>query len=419
MKDFSKLVKKTFKKLLDKNITPTPENYEKEFFSICEKENITLKEKIDFNELVKQLSKREKKEFDTYEIQSFKKLSLVLSQRITQYKVKEFLLHLSYFMSPSLSKDIKKEIEEFCTKLSDNPNDLINEESIRKLRNLTDTRIDNDKTIFDEKTSDVIKLIEFLDGFFNKTLNENYVTIEKIKELRDEITSLNLSESSSLKLEHINLRLIDLIETFENTVNENTFFLLESQKEKNELEEEIEKLKANLIKAEEEKSIDYLTKLLTRRAYSIELERVENEYNVFDSNYAIVFYDIDYFKKINDSFGHECGDKVLSTFASILKKLTRNDDIICRYGGEEFICIVHYKNTIEINNYLKRVKNIISNNKFVCESNKLNVKFSAGVSFRNKYNSYDDALKAADMALYKAKEMGRDKIILDNGSTFK
>lgn len=418
MKDFNNLVKKTLKFLSKNNIPATPDNYEENFYRLLKKEKILFEDRYEFNEIIRELSLNEKEELSNSEIQSYKTLSKLLSKRVNEQEIKEFLLHLSYFISPSLSKKIKKDIDKFCTEVSVNPNDLLSSDSLRKIRNFTDIRIEEDNSIFNKKNADVLKLIDFLGTFFNKTLNENYITIDKIKEMKDEISSLNLPKSSSEELKSLNSKLIELIEKFENTVHENNRSLQESQKEKNRLEKEIEELQESLLKAEEEKSIDYLTKVLTRRAYSMELERIEKEYSFFDSKYAIVFYDIDYFKKINDSYGHECGDAVLKTFASILKKLTRSGDIICRYGGEEFICIVHYKNIIEINNYLKRVKNIIGNNKFVCNDLKINVKFSAGVSFRNNYTSYDDALKAADMALYEAKDTGRDKIILDNGKIF-
>ncbi len=176
------------------------------------------------------------------------------------------------------------------------------------------------------------------------------------------------------------------------------------------MHEQIQKLQENLSKAEEEKSIDYLTEILTRRAYVLEIERVENEYSVFDSKYALVFFDIDHFKVINDSYGHDCGDAVLATFAKILKKLTRTEDIIARYGGEEFIAIVHYKNIIEVTNYLSRAKNIITNNKFLYKDLKLNVQFSAGVTFRKNYNSYDETIKEADKLLYNAKKMVEIKL---------
>ena len=74
--------------------------------------------------------------------------------------------------------------------------------------------------------------------------------------------------------------------------------------------------------------------------------------------------------------------------------------------------MIHYGETIEVKNYLQRVKNIISNNKFIYKDNKIDVRFCAGVSFRDKYNSYEDCMKKADELLYIAKADGRDRIVL-------
>lgn len=170
------------------------------------------------------------------------------------------------------------------------------------------------------------------------------------------------------------------------------------------------------MKVSKEKDIDFLTGIYNRRAFSVQVDKIENEYEIFKSKYAVVFYDIDHFKTINDNYGHDCGDTILTTFASILKKLTREEDVVCRYGGEEFISLVHYTNDEEIVNYLKRVKNIISSNKFVHKDIKLKIKFSAGVVYRNKYPTYEDAMTQADLLLNKAKHEGRNKIIIDNGN---
>ena len=182
--------------------------------------------------------------------------------------------------------------------------------------------------------------------------------------------------------------------------------------------EQIEELQVCLNKAEEEKSIDFLTGVLTRRAFDVETARIETNFKTFGSNYAMIFFDIDHFKKVNDTYGHACGDFVLKTFASILNKLTRNEDIIVRYGGEEFVSMVHYKDKSEIINYVIRVKNIITNNKFVYNDIKLKVAFCAGVTFRNNYITFEDALIKSDELLYEAKHSGRNKIIFDSGEVF-
>ena len=142
---------------------------------------------------------------------------------------------------------------------------------------------------------------------------------------------------------------------------------------------------------------------------------MEKKFSIFNGDYAVVFYDIDHFKDINDKYGHNCGDAVLKSFAGILKNLTRKEDIIARYGGEEFIALINYQDEIEVERYVKRVKKALSNSNFIYKEANIKLKFSAGVTYRNKYNSFNEAKKRADELLYEAKHKGRDRIILDNG----
>ena len=102
-------------------------------------------------------------------------------------------------------------------------------------------------------------------------------------------------------------------------------------------------------------------------------------------------------------------------FAEILKSLTRTEDVIARYGGEEFIALINYEKE-EVLGYIKRVKKAITSTNFIYKEETIHIKFSAGISYRNKYDSYSDAKKRADELLYEAKSKGRDKIIFDNES---
>lgn len=412
MKDTSELIELTLKNLSNKNINATPENYEKEFFSIAAKSSFVNDDIEEMHVILKNLSKSDKKNLKDF---TYREIARTLSKRVKDEDLKYFLKHLSYFMLPSLSNEIKNEINNTCAEISSNPNDLLNMDTIRKLRRITNLRINDDKKVFNEKNSDVKKLMTFLSNFLRRRIDENLITIDEVDNIKEEIKSLKLSESSTNDFKRLYEKLTHAVDEFGHIVERNNANILNSKLESEKLYKQIEKLKQNLSKAEEEKSIDFLTKVLTRRAYSLEVEKIEKEYNAFDSKYALVFIDLDHFKDINDTYGHECGDSVLATFGSILNKLTRNEDIISRYGGEEFICIVHYKNILDIKNYVNRVKNIVSNNKFVHKDIKLDIKFSAGVTLRDNYESYEQMLNNADSLLYRAKNIGRNKIIIDDG----
>jgi diguanylate cyclase (GGDEF)-like protein len=125
---------------------------------------------------------------------------------------------------------------------------------------------------------------------------------------------------------------------------------------------------------------------------------------------------LDDFKKVNDTYGHDCGDSVLKTFGKILNKLTRKTDIVARYGGEEFIAVVKYKDEEELLHYLKRVKSIVTGNKFAHENLKLDITFSAGVEIRSNHTSYDHTIQQSDILLYEAKDTGKNRLVLSSGT---
>lgn len=418
MKDITEIINTTLKNLDKNNLITTPLNFEKEFCTILRQTDLLLEEYVEFDEIVDSLCDEEKKSFDNKEIYTFRDLAKLLNKRISESQIKHFLKDFSNFMAPSINTDIKSEINKVCTDIAAEPNRLINNETVRKLRKLTEDRIKNDKLLFNEKTTDVKKLILFLGNHLKKTLKQSSVTIEEIIDIKNDIKNLELSNSSRDDLNILQEKLINVMERFEKSIEENKEEIIIGQSENDYLYKQIEELQYSLNKAEKEKSTDYLTGVFTRRAYDIELKRIEENFKVFDTNYAIIFYDLDHFKEINDNYGHDCGDSILSTFASILKKLTRTEDIISRYGGEEFVSLVHYNNKLEIENYIRRVKNIITNNRFIYSKVKINVEFCAGVAFRENYSSYSEAVRKADKLLYKAKDEGRNKIFLDSGIIF-
>ena len=102
---------------------------------------------------------------------------------------------------------------------------------------------------------------------------------------------------------------------------------------------------------------------------------------------------------------------ILKTFASLIVKLIRESDVVGRYGGEEFVAIVHYTNSSELYKFVSRIKAVIANNKFLYKDIKIPITFSAGVDLRSNNFSAQQTVLNADKLLYEAKTSGRNKII--------
>lgn len=156
---------------------------------------------------------------------------------------------------------------------------------------------------------------------------------------------------------------------------------------------------------------DALTGLYNRRHFNAELEREFMRSKRYGGNLCIAIIDIDFFKKINDTYGHICGDYVLKEVAYLMLENFRKTDMVFRYGGEEFVVIMTETSLENSLIPLERLRKTIENNNFTYKGEKINVTISIGAEI-NHTESPDEFLNNADKALYQAKQSGRNKTVL-------
>lgn len=155
--------------------------------------------------------------------------------------------------------------------------------------------------------------------------------------------------------------------------------------------------------------IDTLTGLYNRTF----LEDIK--YYLDISGYIFTLIDVDFFKKINDTYGHDVGDKVLKEIANLMKNTLRREDFIIRYGGEEFLILIkksRNQTNKEVINAVERLRQTIENHRiYISKSDYLIVTISTGINLStDKMKDIDDAIKKADIALYRAKSKGRNRV---------
>jgi diguanylate cyclase len=409
------LTKNTLTKLKEENKNTLPSNYFIEFKKQASLSGIEIEEFELFDKIKDTLTNDEKK---SNEIQNFKDLATILAKRVSSDELKKLIYAFDEILKPSIDFTHFEDIENFIAKTLNEPKNIITDTSINELKEISKNRVNKDRRNLKDKTDDIVKLTSLMSRYFDKTLSDSENSTDEIMKIKDELITLNISNASQRELKIVQSKLIDTIYKIENSIQINKTILKDNKERFSNLHKQIEELQKELLIAKEEKETDFLTNILNRRAYHHEIEKMEKKYSMFENNYAIIFYDIDFFKNINDIYGHTCGDAVLKNFASILKRLTRKEDVIARYGGEEFIALVNYEEEIEIQRYIKRVKETITSTNFIYKKNNIPIRFSAGVTFRKDYESYLDAKKKADELLYQAKHKGRDKIIFDNGIEF-
>jgi len=152
--------------------------------------------------------------------------------------------------------------------------------------------------------------------------------------------------------------------------------------------------------------IDPLT-LTYNRLY---MKEVMAEINL--ENYQICMMDIDYFKRVNDIYGHKIGDKVLENIAKLIKSQIRHEDILIRYGGEEFLLFIFKQDGVMKVDVPNRIRKTIKDEEMLIGEHKVSVSISCGVNIEPNYcKNIEEAIKIADEQLYKAKITGRNRVV--------
>ncbi len=159
---------------------------------------------------------------------------------------------------------------------------------------------------------------------------------------------------------------------------------------------------------------DALTGVLNRRFFMINLEKEYERLKRSGGDLCCLMLDIDNFKKVNDTWGHQCGDAVLIRLGSLMMGIGRTYDILARYGGEEFIIALPHTSLEDARIFAERLRKSVEGHTIVFDNTKLSVTISMGIScFSNLASDTPDLLiKRADSALYTAKRTGKNKVVI-------
>lgn len=159
-------------------------------------------------------------------------------------------------------------------------------------------------------------------------------------------------------------------------------------------------------------TIDGLTQVFNKRYFIETLEREMGRAQRYRRELSLIMFDIDNFKTINDSFGHLAGDYVLKQLAGVIKARIRREDILSRYGGEEFAIILPEIDSYNAMQFAEKVRQMIEKAQFRFEDTDIPVTVSIGVaSIRPDLSDPNDFVRLADTHLYEAKAQGKNRVI--------
>jgi diguanylate cyclase (GGDEF)-like protein len=309
---------------------------------------------------------------------------------------------------PSIASSVNDTIANISERIRNNPSILADESIAKEVKAAISLRIALDK-------ESVKEMVESIDGVLDKLSLRLIDMIEssdssnaEIQAIKKELESYGEASSTNFKVAHKKLFTIAV------ALEENTQLLSRDLKGHNAevaaLSQRVKKLEIELEESKKESKEDFLTKLYNKRALDEFITLKEAEFKRYERNYAMVLFDIDHFKAVNDTYGHEAGDAVLSAFAQILKKETRSVDIVGRFGGEEFLGLLTNTDTKGGVVFAQKVLNHVEKSRFMYKGDRINITVSAGVSERAKHISSKACLNSADEYLYIAKQNGRNRV---------
>jgi diguanylate cyclase (GGDEF)-like protein len=413
MKGIEDITRRVLLNLIKNKLDPTPRNYEKEFCKTAGLLELPIRECDEFQKLSRYLTQKELEKYNKPEV--FYDLAHIFSKRTEIENIDDIIRLFSSALKPSVSIYLDNSLDSFLLKLSDNPALVLEKDIQNKIEKFTEKRLLEDQKLVREKTDDIAKLVILINDILTNAISTSTNGSSVINEIKQKIEAVDISESTKEDLEILQTTLVNAANDIENHMQSVSETFQSTQSEVVQLKQKVKDLEEELVRSHNQSEKDFLTQVFNRQAFEERLERFEQKFMRLQQNFAVVFFDLDHFKKVNDKYGHEAGDVVLQTFSSILMKLTRKIDVVARYGGEEFVSLVNYNDLDELYSYVQRIKRVINKHKFIYKEHKIHLTFSAGIELRKNCDDIYQAVSNADHLLYDAKHKGRNKIILWTG----
>ncbi|VAW90954.1 hypothetical protein MNBD_GAMMA23-1563 [hydrothermal vent metagenome] len=282
-------------------------------------------------------------------------------------------------------KNERKELEAFLSELGSRLQEI--DEEVKKLSGISDKRSDNFRAMNDS----VNKTTDDINHFLNDETN--------IDTLKDNV------KSHVIMIRHH----MDTFLSTENTQqNYSDEVVQQLAKELIAVKREAEALREQLEKKRLQATHDTLTRIPNRLAYDEWISQEHDRFTKYNTPFVLMVWDVDFFKRVNDEFGHQAGDKVLRIIAQMLSENIRDADFVARYGGEEFVVVLPGTLLTAAMKIAENIRKGIEACAFHFRDKPVKVTASAGICEIRDNESVQMLFERADKALYKAKDNGRN-----------
>lgn len=311
-----------------------------------------------------------------------------LSQHLHVYNLVSILEETSSFVIECLENN-EVNIEQFLQNL---------DERLQSIRSLVETT----KTV----TRSSVEARDAFEGIVRDQLSDMRISLEG---------SSSIQQLSHRVKDHLSL-ILEALESYRVDEENREAYLQEQlntlQNRLNEMEQEVQESRQAFEEQRQKATTDTLTGLPNREAYQQRLIDEHARFHRYGSPLSIIVCDVDYFKKINDTYGHLAGDKVLQLIARSLKRNIREVDFIARYGGEEFVILMPGTEIQQAQQAAEKLRKAVEASPFNFKKERVQITMSFGAAQFCPNEMPDETFDRADKALYQAKTNGRNMVCL-------
>ncbi len=318
---------------------------------------------------------------------------------------------LGHVLVASLAPSIASPTDEVLAQVSDvirqNPEMLTSTGMLEDIKEAIRRRVALDKEAVTEQMSELDSIIEHINQALIRVIDCGESNHEAICAIQGELDGLDLKADS---FEVIHKKLLAIASSLEIETRMLSEEMNKSKEEVHQLQQRVRLLEQALRQERKRSATDTLTKLPNRRAIDDFLSKKEAAFKRYGDNYSVVLFDIDHFKSVNDTYGHDAGDVILASFGKMLRRYSREADFVGRWGGEEFLVVLPKTDREGAKVFADKLRDVVAKSKFMYKNTRIPITASGGVADRASNPGLEETIKRADENLYRAKAGGRNRI---------
>ncbi len=346
----------------------------------------------------------------------------------TQPAIQELLIRLiEQLIVPADMQKLADEMKHRLEKETDQSNWKALLKDVTNLINSIRSRLQKEKNDFENFLQQVTDRLKEMDQFLQTETQQLEIAehqgIDFDNQFQDKVTDIqqdindatdihHLKQSVTVKLDTISSHIRNYRDTEKQRLNQSQQQIQKMHNRMQDLEKETDTLKKVVIEKSKQAMYDTLTAIPNRLAYDKKIEEEFSRWKRFSTPLTLAIWDIDFFKKVNDTYGHKAGDKVLKTVAQLLNKRIRATDFLARFGGEEFVMLLPGTQKDEALSLLNKLREQVENCGFHYHGEAVTITASCGICNFSDDDTPGAVFERADQALYQAKKNGRNQCVI-------